>query len=179
MITGPGFLLAAWLYPAALGGSAAWTITEPWDLLPPPPELTAPIDRIVVYKDRRRMIAYRHGKPLKGYSIGLGFAPEGDKFQQGDGRTPEGIYRIDRRNGQSSYHLSLGIDYPQASHRTRAQDAGVSPGGDIFIHGQPNQRKGKPDLPGDWTAGCVAVTNAEIEELWRVTPIGTQVEILP
>jgi len=153
-------------------------IREPWEFLPEV-TLTEPVDRLVVYKERRRLIAYRGGRALKGFTVGLGFSPEGDKFQQGDGRTPEGSYRIDRRNASSQYHLSLGIDYPQAAHRRRARDAGVSPGGDIFIHGQPNVRKGKPELRGDWTAGCLAVTDADIEELWRVVPIGTRVEILP
>ncbi|MFV0360035.1 L,D-transpeptidase family protein [Tropicimonas sp.] len=179
MISGGGALLAAWLAPIAAGGIAAWDAAGPPDLLPPPPALTQRIDRIVVYKHHRRLIAYRGGEALKGYSIGLGFAPEGDKSRQGDGRTPEGLFRIDQRNGQSQYHLSLGIDYPQPEDVRRAAELGVSPGGDIFIHGQPNQRKGAPDLRGDWTAGCMAVSDAGIEELWRVVPLGTEVEILP
>ncbi|SNS88792.1 L,D-transpeptidase family protein [Tropicimonas sediminicola] len=176
---GHAVLLAMILGPPGATGHALWDRFQPWDMTPPR-QLTAEIDRIVVDKTRRTMRVYRDGRIQKVYRpIALGFAPEGDKFEEGDGRTPEGVFRIDRRNDQSAYHLSLGIDYPQRSHRARASEAGVSPGGDIFIHGQPNQRKGRPDLRGDWTAGCVAISDDEIEELFRYTPMGTEVEILP
>ncbi|SFD06772.1 L,D-transpeptidase family protein [Tropicimonas isoalkanivorans] len=179
----PGFahavLAAMILGPPGSLGLTLWDHYAPWDMTPPR-HLEANVDRIVIDKRRRTMRVYRDGEIRKVYRpIALGFAPEGDKFQEGDGRTPEGTFRIDRRNDRSAYHLSLGIDYPQPHHRSRARGAGVSPGGDIFIHGQPNQRKGRPDLPGDWTAGCVAITDAEIEELFRYTPMGTVVEILP
>ncbi len=125
------------------------------------------------------MTLFRKGKPVRTYRMALGAAPVGAKRVQGDGKTPEGIYRIDRLNAASSYHLSLGINYPQPDDRRRAAELGRSPGGDIFLHGQPNGLDPDLMLKGDWTAGCIALTNAEIEELWRVTPLGTLVEIRP
>ena len=137
------------------------------------------VDRIVVEKSARRMTLWQDGTEVRAYRIALGFSPEGDKFEQGDGRTPEGIFRINRRNDQSAYHLSLGLDYPQSQHRARAKAAGVSPGGDIMIHGQPNTLPESVVLNTDWTAGCIAVSNAEIREIWQVTGPETLVEIRP
>lgn len=162
-------------------GVALWRSVS---IAPPPPPaplppLTGTIDLIELDKSERRMTVYRDGEALRSYEVALGFAPEGDKQIEGDGKTPEGEFRIDRRNDQSQFHLSLGINYPRAEDRARAAAQGVSPGGDIFFHGQPNKL---PDIlrrKGDWTAGCIALTNAEIEELWRVTPIGTRVVIRP
>ena len=88
-------------------------------------------------------------------------------------------FTIDRRNSESAFHLSIGLDYPQPEDRARAAKAGYSPGGDIFIHGQPNALPDGLKIKGDWTAGCIALTNAEIEEIWAVTPIGTKVEVRP
>ncbi len=130
-------------------------------------------------KSARKMRLYQGDKVVREYDIALGFTPEGDKSQEGDGRTPEGIFHIDRRNPESAYHLSLGIDYPRPEDRRRALEAGVSPGGDIFIHGQPNRFAGLAIIPYDWTAGCISVSDREIEEIWSVTPIGTEVEIKP
>lgn len=112
-------------------------------------------------------------------SVALGFAPEGDKAQEGDGKTPEGHFRIDRRNPRSAFHLSLGIDYPQAEDIARARATGVLPGGDIFIHGQPNNLGDLITLPGDWTEGCIAVNNEDMRRLWQLAGIGTVVEIHP
>lgn len=157
----------------------------PTDPAPPeaPPELTAPIkgniDRIVIEKSARRLSVYRQGEKLREYRIALGFAPDGDKERQGDGRTPEGVFRVDRRNDRSQFHLSLGIDYPQPADRDRAASAGYDPGGDIFIHGQPNQLEDGFRVKGDWTDGCIAIDNHQIEELFAATPIGTEVEIRP
>lgn len=141
------------------------------------PPLVGQIDRIVVEKAARRLTVFQDGKAVRHYRIALGFAPDGDKVRQGDGRTPEGTFRINRRNGQSRFHLSLGLDYPQADDVKRARAGGYDPGGDIMIHGQPNSLAGKPTLRRDWTAGCIALSDAQIEELWRVTPVGTLVEI--
>jgi murein L,D-transpeptidase YafK len=116
---------------------------------------------------------------VRTYPVGLGFAPEGDKNRQGDGRTPEGLFRIDRRNDRSRFHLSLGLDYPQPEDIARAVEGGYSPGGDIFIHGQPPGIEGRRRLAGDWTDGCIAITNANMDEVWRVTPLGTEVEVVP
>ena len=148
---------------------------------PPPPlgPLTEQIDHILVEKSARRMTVFREGEALRSYDIALGFAPEGDKQVEGDGKTPEGHFTITRRNPQSAYHLSLGIDYPKPEDIARARAAGQSPGGDIFIHGQPNAIPDTITVPGDWTAGCIAVSNAEIRELWSITPNGTSVEIRP
>lgn len=152
--------------------------------IPPPPlaPLEGQIDRIVIEKAARRLTVWRDGAALRSYRIMLGSEPVGAKQRQGDGRTPEGIYAIDRRNPGSAYHLSLGIDYPRPEDVARARAAGVNPGGDIFIHGLPNGlgRLGRLGATRfDWTAGCIAVTDAQMDELWRITPIGTEVEIRP
>ena len=139
------------------------------------PEVT----RIAVFKASRKMYLLHDAKTLKSYRIALGGDPIGDKKVEGDGKTPEGLFRIDRRNADSRFHLSLGIDYPQREDVIRASAGGYAPGGDIFIHGQPNAFFGKATLRHDWTAGCIAVADAEIEELWRITPIGTPVDIRP
>jgi|JI7StandDraft_1071085.scaffolds.fasta_scaffold57256_2 murein L,D-transpeptidase YafK len=146
---------------------------------PPAPPLVGQIDRIVIEKAARRMQLMQDGKPVRTYQIALGFTPEGDKIRQGDGKTPEGEFTIDRRNDESAFHLSIGLNYPQPADLARAEKAGYSPGGDIFIHGQPNALPDGLKIKGDWTAGCIAVTNAEIREIWAVTPIGTTVEIRP
>jgi len=141
--------------------------------------LTQQIDYILVEKAARKLTVFQNDKPLRSYKIALGFSPAGDKQVQGDGKTPEGIFTINRRNPSSSYHLSLGIDYPQAEDVARAQSQGIDPGGDIFIHGQPNATGKLATIGFDWTAGCIAVSDAEIEELWRVVQNGTVVEIKP
>ncbi|MDO5606396.1 MAG: L,D-transpeptidase family protein [Paracoccus sp. (in: a-proteobacteria)] len=149
----------------------------------PRPDISAPlqgqIDRLVIEKAARRMSAWQNGRMVREYRVALGFAPDGDKMRQGDGKTPEGIFRIDRRNDRSRFHLSLGIDYPRAADRARARAGGYDPGGDIFIHGQPNEIAAGFRVAGDWTDGCIAIDNHEIEELFAATPIGAQVEIRP
>jgi len=138
-----------------------------------------PADYLLVDKSDRQLIAYRDGAPIRTYyDIQFGAAPRGHKQYEGDERTPEGRYTIDTRNPQSRYHLSLRISYPNDDDRAFAEQHGRSPGGDIFIHGQPNSLPfGR--LPGDWTDGCIALSNAEIEELWRLVPDGTPIEIRP
>ena len=136
------------------------------------PEVT----QVVVNKGARRMYLLHHDQTLKAYEIGLGFAPVGHKQFEGDGKTPEGNYIIDRRNPNSEFHLSLGINYPRDPDRRSAYEAGRSPGGDIFIHGRPwKYRKGGRD----WTAGCIAVTNKEIEEIYAMVRDGTPITITP
>ncbi|MET1163175.1 MAG: L,D-transpeptidase family protein [Pseudoxanthomonas sp.] len=131
-------------------------------------------DAIHVFKSMRRMELLRDGKVLHAYRISLGDAPVGRKRQQGDERTPEGDYLITYRNAQSRYHLSLRVSYPNAADREQARRRGVDPGGDIMIHGStPAWYK------GDWTDGCIAVTNAQIEEIWRLAPVGTPIRIDP
>lgn len=160
---------------------AAILMVVPMTQRPQPdrPGLTGGIDRILIEKSARRMTAFRDGQMLKTYRIALGFAPVGDKDRQGDGKTPEGTFTIDRLNPQSAYHLSLGLDYPQPADRARAAALGIDPGGDIFIHGQPNNQPRGQVVPGDWTAGCIAVSDAEIRELYAAARIGTKVEIRP
>ena len=145
----------------------------------PEAPIASPVERILIEKSARRMTVWqREGGPRR-FRIALGFSPDGDKSRQGDGRTPEGRFRIDRLNRQSAYHLSLGLDYPREHHREAARRGGYDPGGDIMIHGQPNQIPEGYRVKGDWTAGCIAVTNAEIEEIFAHAAIGTEVEIRP
>ena len=138
-------------------------------------------DLIVIEKSKRRLILYSQDKILKEYKIALGPQPEGPKTQLGDGKTPEGKYIIDQKNSQSAYHLSLHISYPNEEDQKRAKSLGVNPGGQIMIHGLPNHLgwMGKLHQYRDWTQGCVALTNAEIEEVWNLVPVGTAVEIKP
>jgi murein L,D-transpeptidase YafK len=173
-------LLAYLALVAVLGLLAASLFMSPERVpTPPAPPLTGQVDRIIIEKSARRMDLMQEGRVVRTYQIALGFAPDGDKDRQGDGRTPEGEFTIDRRNDRSAFHLSLGLDYPRPEDRARAAAGGYSPGGDIFIHGQPNALSERFKLRGDWTAGCIAVTNAEMREIWAVTPIGTKVEIRP
>ena len=139
------------------------------------------IDRIVVEKSARKLSIFREGRQLKTYRVALGRNPLGAKQQEGDMKTPEGIYQIDYRNPHSDYHLALHISYPSADDIARAAERGVPAGFDIMIHGLPNGGGwiGAFHRRKDWTAGCIALTDREIEELWRVTPDGTAVEILP
>jgi murein L,D-transpeptidase YafK len=146
------------------------------------PALSAPslilprdVDGILVRKSKRQMILVGGRKTLKRYGIALGSDPVGHKERQGDGRTPEGTYRISLRNPQSQFHLSMKVSYPSLEDRRSAARRGVSPGGDIFIHGSPNRWKRAPQ--GDWTRGCIAVTNEEMEELWKIVPIGCPITI--
>ncbi len=131
---------------------------------------------VVVNKGARNMYLLHHDKVLEDYHIKLQFAPDGHKEIEGDGRTPEGIYWIDRRNPNSRFHLSLGISYPNARDRARAKAMGKSPGGDIFIHGQRNPFK-KDD--GDWTWGCISVTNKQMEDIYAMVGDGTPIQINP
>lgn len=138
-------------------------------------------DRIVVLKSKRTMYLYQGDKVLKTYKVALGGKPEGPKTQQGDHKTPEGVYKINARNSKSLYHLSLHISYPNEQDRAQARKRGVKPGGDIMIHGLPDDYAylGVLHRQHDWTEGCIAVTNAEIEEIWKLVPVGTPIEIKP
>lgn len=172
------FLSALILLALMALGLAALYLRTPAPL-PTRPPLTGVVERIVVEKSARRLVLYQNGTIVRDYRIALGFQPQGTKVRQGDGRTPEGVYRINRRNAASAYHLSLGLDYPQPADIARARAGGYDPGGDIMIHGQPNALPDTAKVPGDWTAGCIALTNAEMREIWAVTPTGTPVEVRP
>ena len=131
---------------------------------------------VVVNKADRKMFLFNNNKVLKEYDFDLGFSPIGDKIFEGDGRTPEGNYFIDRRNPNSKFHLSLGISYPNAKDRAEAAALGKPPGGDIFIHGKSDRRKlGK----NDWTWGCIAVPNREMELIYVMVENGTPIQINP
>jgi murein L,D-transpeptidase YafK len=136
-------------------------------------------DRIVVEKGARRLTIYREGAPLKVYRVALGRDPLGPKQVEGDGRTPEGLYTIDWRKLDSSYHRALHVSYPNQQDVARARQRGESPGGSIMIHGLPNGLGwiGTAHRATDWTDGCIAVTDDEIEELWAAIPDGTPIEI--
>ncbi len=126
-------------------------------------------------KSRREMLLLRGESLLRTYRVALGREPAGHKVQEGDGRTPEGSYVIDWRNPRSQYHLSLHISYPNKADIERARELGVPPGGDIMIHGLKDGQR----LETDWTQGCIAVTNEEMNEIWALVPDGTVVEINP
>ena len=132
------------------------------------------VSSIVVNKGARKMYLLHGDDVLREFDVEMGFAPAGPKQVEGDGKTPEGTYYIDRRNPDSSFHLSLGISYPNAEDRALARALGQSPGGDIFIHGQPNLFKAKGP---DWTAGCIAVTNREMEDVYAMIKIGTVITL--
>lgn len=134
------------------------------------PEVT----HVVVNKGERRMFLLHEDRLLEHYRVDLGFAPEGHKRFEGDGRTPEGRYVIDRRNPESSFHLSLGISYPNERDIAYALSHGKSPGGDIFIHGGPRRhdRRGP-----DWTAGCISVRDREMEDVYAMVRNGTPITI--
>jgi murein L,D-transpeptidase YafK len=144
-------------------------------------DLGEPADQIVVNKSKHQLLLLRSGKVIRSYRVALGWHPVGTKIEQGDGKTPEGDYTISGRNPKSSYHLSLRISYPSDADIARAKRDGVDPGGDIMIHGLPNgeENVGVEHTATDWTAGCVAVTDREIEEIWRLVPDGTPIRINP
>jgi tetratricopeptide (TPR) repeat protein len=139
------------------------------------------VDRILIEKNARRLMLISQGEVLKSYNIALGGNPIGPKERQGDNKTPEGTYVIDGRNKDSRFHLSLHISYPNERDKNRAKELGVSPGGDIMIHGIKNGVPwvGDAHTEVDWTKGCIAVTDEEIEEISKLAPNGTIVEIQP
>lgn len=133
------------------------------------------VTQVQVRKAARKVDLIGGGRVLRSYDMWLGFTPIGKKRFQGDGKTPEGAYRIDRRNARSSFYRSLGVSYPNRQDASFARAHGRSPGGDIFIHGQLNghsrtQRR-------DWTRGCIAVSNSDMDELWRFVPVGCGITI--
>ncbi|VDC23553.1 L,D-transpeptidase family protein [Pseudogemmobacter humi] len=135
------------------------------------PEVTS----VQIHKAERRMYLLHDQKVLKSYDVALGFAPVGHKQFEGDGKTPEGTYYMTFKNPNSSYHLSLYINYPNVVDKEFAESQGKKPGGEIFIHGGPKRKV----YQRDWTEGCVAVTDKEIEVIYSMVNIGTPVHILP
>ena len=157
-------LLFAWLFPGLAHAG-----------FPPPlVSKSEQADAMRVYKAQRKLDLLRDGKVIRTYRMVLGGAPVGHKRQQGDERTPEGRYRITFRNDKSRFHLSLRVSYPNEADRRQARARGVDPGGDIMIHG------GTPAyFTGDWTDGCIALRNADMEAVWQRVPTGTPIRILP
>jgi murein L,D-transpeptidase YafK len=139
------------------------------------------VDRILIVKSKRTMTLFNGDKVLKTYLVAPGGDPVGAKQKEGDHKTPEGFYTIDSRNARSRFHLGLHVSYPNEADRKRARRLGVSPGDAIMIHGLPKEFAylGPLHRRVDWTDGCIAVTNSEIEEIWRLVKIGTPVEIRP
>ncbi len=140
---------------------------------------TLKADKVIVKKNERKLLLLSNGRELKSYKVALGGNPVGRKIKEGDGRTPEGSYIIDKHNPKSSFHLSLHISYPSEADRERASRAGVSPGGNIMIHGMKNGLGWIGPLHRwiDWTQGCIAVTDKEIEEISAAVTDGTPIEI--
>ncbi|CTQ34552.1 L,D-transpeptidase family protein [Jannaschia rubra] len=134
------------------------------------------VTRLRLFKKRRLLVVEGRERTLRTYPIGLGFAPVGHKQFEGDGRTPEGSYVIDRRNPDSKFHLSIGISYPNTADVAYAAAAGRHPGSDIFIHGGPRRGVDPTDVR-DWTAGCIAVTDRQIEAIYAMVRDGTPIEI--
>ncbi len=135
-----------------------------------------PITQIQVFKKKRKMYLISGTEVVKTYEIALGGNPVGRKEFEGDSKTPEGTYLIDRRNWNSAYHLSLGISYPNTNDFAKAEAMGKKPGGDIFIHGRAGKDQGRGR---DWTAGCISVTDDEIEEIWAMVQDGTVIFLFP
>lgn len=140
------------------------------------------IDSIAVHKRARKMYLFDNGRLVGIYRIALGTKPVGAKRCQGDCRTPEGLYYIEDKNPKSDYYKNLGISYPNDRDRARAKRLGKAPGGDIKIHGMPNGEEryySKIHEYYDWTLGCIAVTNEQIDELYSHVEVGTPIRILP
>jgi murein L,D-transpeptidase YafK len=138
-------------------------------------------DRVIVVKSERKLYLLSAGKVMREMNISLGLRPDGDKQAEGDFRTPEGEYVLDRRNNSSGYFLSVGISYPNTKDRLDAEKIGVSPGGQIMIHGLPNTPSHDSGYYGnvDWTDGCIAVSNSDMVDVWRLTDLYTPISILP
>jgi len=138
-------------------------------------------DRLVVRKSERRLYAMRAGRVLREYRVALGLSPQGHKQREGDFKTPEGQYKLIRRNPRSDFFLSMEISYPNPADQVRAQRHGVRPGGAIMLHGWPNAPRKTAEYykSADWTDGCIAVSNSDMVEIWLMTPVETPIDILP
>lgn len=137
-----------------------------------------PVDRVLVVKSERMLYLKSNGEILRQYPVALGPVPWGHKEQEGDERTPEGRYVLDYKNEDSRFYKSIRVSYPNLRDRLRAEELGVSPGGNIMIHGQPEGAKEDAQL-FNWTNGCIAVSNEHMDEIWQLVTVGTPIEILP
>ncbi|HEY3731743.1 MAG TPA: L,D-transpeptidase family protein [Steroidobacteraceae bacterium] len=171
---------------ATLAGVVATPVAAGMTVAPAPlpsnVSATLPIaDEVVVRKSERRLYLMHHGEVLRSYRVALGLQPDGPKERAGDFRTPEGKYLLTRRNSHSDYFLSIQVSYPNAQDLRRAHRDRVNPGGSIMVHGRPNNQRHPPDYyaGADWTDGCIAMSNADMVELWLMVQDNTPIEILP
>jgi murein L,D-transpeptidase YafK len=139
------------------------------------------VDRVVVHKSERRLLLMHGGNIVRSYHVALGLSPIGQKERSGDFRTPEGTYRLERRNARSDYFLSIKVSYPNEVDLKRAHQRHWNTGGSIMIHGLPNYLKHEPEFyqSHDWTDGCIALSNADMTEIWMLTPDDVPIDILP
>jgi murein L,D-transpeptidase YafK len=146
-----------------------------------PAGMIQPVDRVVVDKSSRRMELYRGGAVVASYKVSLGLVPTGQKQREGDFRTPEGSYRLTRRNAQSDFFLAVQVSYPEAADLALARKNGWAPGGAIMVHGLPNYLRYSRNryLSTDWTDGCIALSNEDMLDFWLLTGLGTPIEIRP
>lgn len=165
---------------AVLGLGCVLIAVAIWSSRPPKPlPATVRADLVVLHKGSRRLELYENGSLLAAYDVSLGRHPIGPKQRRGDGRTPEGQYYLDYRNGHSAFYRALHISYPNSADIAAARAAGVDPGGFVMIHGMRNGLGwiGRLHLVVNWTDGCVAVTDREMDEIWRAVPDGTKIII--
>jgi murein L,D-transpeptidase YafK len=164
---------------AALLASAAWA--DSMAGLAGPAGMLQPADRVIVTKANRRMELYREGALVASFKVSLGLVPMGQKQREGDFRTPEGRYRLTRRNAQSDYFLAVQVSYPESIDLALARKNGWAPGGSIMVHGLPNLMRYSREryLTTDWTDGCIALSNEDMLDFWLLTGDGTPIEIRP
>jgi murein L,D-transpeptidase YafK len=155
--------------------------TQPAMLTAPASEQLPSVDRVIVRKSQRQLVLMRGGNIVRSYHVQLGLNPVGQKERSGDFRTPEGTYRLERRNPRSDFFLSLKVSYPNPEDLRRAHAHHWDTGGSIMIHGLPNLLKHEPDYyeSHDWTDGCIAVSNADMVEIWMLMPDDVPIDILP
>ena len=146
-----------------------------------PAGMLQPVDRVVVHKSKRVMELFRDGGMVASYRISLGLVPTGQKQREGDYRTPEGLYRLTRRNAQSDFFLAVQVSYPEPADIAMARKNGWAPGGSIMVHGLPNLMRYSREryLNTDWTDGCIALSNEDMLDFWLLTGLGTPIEIRP
>jgi murein L,D-transpeptidase YafK len=177
-------LLAAFSISASMPAVADDAVNSADNAAAPPARIAGGMlmaDKILVQKSERRLYLLRRGQVLRSFRVALGLRPQGHKEQEGDYRTPEGQYKLIRRNPRSDFFLSMEISYPNPLDLARAQRQGIRPGGAIMLHGWPNTPRKTPDYynSADWTDGCIAVSNSDMVEIWLMTPLETPIEIRP
>jgi murein L,D-transpeptidase YafK len=172
-----------WALLAVAGAARADGLPQAQQVMLPRPALNSLplVDRVVVHKGERRLLLMHGGNIVRSYHVALGLSPVGQKERSGDFRTPEGTYRLERRNARSDYFLSIKVSYPNETDLKRARARHWETGGSIMIHGLPNYLRHEPEfyLSHDWTDGCIAVSNADMTEIWMLTPDDVPIDILP